>query len=198
MKLNYVKTPYPHVLIDNYFADGEVAQVWSELQILSRHLKPSSETMSATFPDGTIKKKNSGVFLTDVYKNLMVSPIFSFNRKIFNKAVVEEITGFDRVFGYFPVTNSDNTLVQFYQNGDYYKPHHDTCLYTLVVAFYKTPRAYGGGILKFGDYEIDLKHNQAVFFPSYVQHEVTEIISNQEDVVNNRISISTLIGIRSN
>ena len=196
MDLRYVNNPFPHVLVDNYFAENEEAQVWSELDVLSKHLKPGSETFPATFSDGTIKKKNSGVFLTDVYKSLTISPIFSFNRKIFNKEVVKEIVSFDRVFGYFPITNVDNTLVQFYQDGDYYKSHHDVCLYTLVVAFYKTPRAYNGGVLKFSDYEIDLNHNQAVFFPSYVHHEVTEIQSTSDDFMNNRISISTLIGIR--
>jgi Rps23 Pro-64 3,4-dihydroxylase Tpa1-like proline 4-hydroxylase len=196
VNLRYFDAPITYVLIDDYFADSEVAQIWSELHVLSKHLRPGSETESAKFPDGTIKKKNSGIFLPDVYKNLMVSPIFSFNRKIFSREIVEEIVSFDRVFGYLPITNSDNTLVQFYQNGDYYKPHHDTCLYTLIVAFYKTPKLYGGGVLKFDDYEVDLKHNQAVFFPSYLQHEVTEIQSTSDDLMDNRISISTLIGLR--
>lgn len=198
MNLKYINVTTPHVLIDDYFAEDEEAQIWSELHVLSKHLRPGAETLPAISSDGTIKKKNSGVFLTDIYKNLMVSPIFSSNRKIFGREVVEEITSFDRVFGYLPITNSDNTLVQFYQNGDYYKSHHDVCLYTLIVSFYKTPKLYDGGILKFGDYEVDLKHNQAVFFPSYVKHEVTEIVSTSDDFMNNRISISTFVGLQGN
>jgi Rps23 Pro-64 3,4-dihydroxylase Tpa1-like proline 4-hydroxylase len=196
MDLRYVNDPFPHILVDNYFEENEEAQVWSELHVLSKHLKPGSETFSAKFPDGTIKKQNSGVFLTDIYKNLKVSPIFSFNRKIFSKEAVEKIVSFDRIFGYFPITNFDTTLIQFYQNGDYYKPHYDVCTYTFITAFYKTPRSYSGGVLKFSDHEIDLNHNQAVFFPSYVHHEVTEIQSTSDDFMNNRISISTLIGIQ--
>lgn len=195
MNLTYLENPFPHVLIDGYFSEDESAQVWAELDVLSNYLRPGSETLPAVNPDGSIKKQNSGIFLADVYKIQLVSPIFKYNRKIFSKEVIDTIPNFHYVFKYFPVTNSDSTLIQFYKNGDYYKPHHDGCLYTLITLFHKTPKAYSGGILKFGDYEVNLSHNQAILFPSCTEHEVTEIVSDSENFMDNRISISTLIGI---
>jgi predicted 2-oxoglutarate/Fe(II)-dependent dioxygenase YbiX len=195
MNLNYNSSPFPHVLIDNYFSEDEIGHIWYELDVVSYHAVAANKDNSATFLTGNPKKKNLGVFLPDLYKVQTVSSIFRFNRKIFNQDNANKIKSFHPVFGYFPVTTCDSTLIQFYKNGDCYKPHHDTCIYTLIVAFYKTPKLYSGGILKFADYEVDLNHNQAILFPSFVEHEVTEIVSNQDNLLDNRISISTFIGI---
>jgi Rps23 Pro-64 3,4-dihydroxylase Tpa1-like proline 4-hydroxylase len=77
-------------------------------------------------------------------------------------------------------TTSDSTLMNYYEDRDYYKPHHDKSCYTYVFWLFKEPRYFDGGNLTFSDinYTINTKSNMGVLFPSWALHAVDEIKMN--------------------
>jgi hypothetical protein len=199
MKLNYLAEPFPHFLIEDFYTGEELATVKDEVIKLSNFLRPPELTGAAVNHDGSSKKQNLGVFITDVYKHGGMSAIFNARKKLFAPDIIEDILNKNIVFSYLPRTNSDNTLIQFYKNGDYYKSHWDVCLYSFITAFLVNEKKYTGGKLRFSqyDYELDLQHNHSIFFPSYVEHEVTKLNVKSDNLLDSRISITTLIGITS-
>jgi len=68
-------------------------------------------------------------------------------------------------------------LVSYYEDNDYYKPHHDTFSFTCLIWMVREPRKFTGGdfILNEPDIEIKLKNNRMVLFPCSYLHEVTPI-----------------------
>ena len=74
-------------------------------------------------------------------------------------------------------SNTDNTMVSYYEENDHYRPHHDTFLWTTLIWFVKEPRLFDGGNFVLNDlgYEIRLHHNRMVMFPSCFMHSVTPV-----------------------
>lgn len=199
MNPNYSSHPFPHVMIDDFYTPEELGLVWNELAMISPVLKPPEHTQAArSLSDGTILKSNLGVFINDVYKSLAVSPIVRANRKLFDEPFMNTLINWNPIFSFLPNTNFDNSLVQFYSNGQYYKPHRDSSTYSVVTCLYQTPKSYTGGELRFPDfdYSVDLNCNQSILFPSYLLHEVTPVATDIDDISRCRITISTFIGVR--
>lgn len=190
-------SPFPHVLIQNYYSDQELNDVWKELNALSKFAKPPNMTGSATDSTGKSLKENLGIFLSDVYFLPAVSAIFNANRKVFDARLMKELGDNVFLFKYLTNTNWDNTLVQFYLNEHHYKPHNDTALFTLVTNIHSVPKKYTGGVLRFTeyDYTIELKNNESILFPSVLMHEVTPVKSETDNLLESRITVTTLIGI---
>lgn len=197
MKLVYLEKPFPHFLIESFYTDEELIPVYHELISLSKVLQPPEKTSSANDLDGTSRKHNLGVFVSTAYKISEASSIFNARKKLFNPTTMQEIAEANPVFSFFPYTNFDDTLIQFYKNGDYYKPHRDITLYSFITVFSIGQKKYLGGKLRFPkfDYEVDLQHNHSILFPSYTVHEVTEVSIDSDNLLDNRISITTLIGM---
>ena len=197
MKLVYLEKPFPHFLIESFYTDKELISVHHELINLSNILQPPEKTGTAVDLDGTARKHNLGIFISAAYKINQASAIFNARQKLFDSITMQEISKADSIFSFFPHTNFDDTLVQFYKNGDYYKPHRDISLYSFITVFLIGQKKYLGGKLKFPefDYEVDLQHNHSILFPSNMEHEVTEVNINSDNLLDNRISITTLIGM---
>lgn len=197
MKLNYLAKPFPHFLIEDFYTIEELDGVKNEIVKLSNFLRSAESTGSAVDSNGNLKKQNLGVFIADVYRHGEMSAIFNARKKLFAPDIIENISNKNIIFSYFPFTNSDNTLIQFYKNDDYYMSHWDVCLYSFITVFLLGEKKYTGGKLRFNkyDYELDLQHNQSIFFPSYVEHEVTKLNVESDNLLDSRISITTLIGI---
>lgn len=197
MNLIYYATPFPHVVMREFYSPDEYEAVWAELVSL-KDKSAGAETTGTATKDGVNLKRNTGVFLGQLYQEeYLSSPIIRANRKLFSVSVMQQLCGFDFVFQYLPATTFDETLVQFYQNGDYYKTHKDTAVFSATVVLYRPPRRYAGGVLRFThfNYLVELEDNDCVLFPSFVPHEVTELRSSTTDPLNNRISITTFMNI---
>ena len=71
----------------------------------------------------------------------------------------------------------------------------DQSIVTSITLVYKEPKEYEGGILSFPEekYEIHLKNNQTIIFPSRVPHQVSKVIKTNDNFETNRFTISKLI-----
>jgi hypothetical protein len=179
MKIIKNKEPFPHIFIEDYFNKLEISQIWTELEFLSyvQKLKSPEETSTAKTKDSVLLKNNFGVHLDTLYSKREISNILTFNRKIFDKNFIDEIGEFDFSFKNFKVCNLDYTLLSYYENFGYYKPHADVSTYTALTWIYKEPKMFLGGDLFFPeyDYKIEIKNNSLLLFNSAILHQVVEI-----------------------
>ena len=74
-------------------------------------------------------------------------------------------------------SNSDSSLLSYYEEDDHYKPHHDVFLWTCLVWMVKEPRLFNGGDFKLNepDIEVKLKNNRMVMFPCCYLHSVSPV-----------------------
>ena len=95
--------------------------------------------------------------------------------------------------------NQDNTLLSYYENGNYYHSHTDKAFLTCLTWVFKQPKKFEGGNLTFTDYDITIEVNTncTVIFPSCIKHEVSKISMKKEDLddLNGRICITQFFGL---
>lgn len=180
--IEYIEEPVPHIIIRNVFSDEDVKNVWKELDFLthSDKLLSPAESRSAK-ENGMILKKNHAIFLEDVYKNPKFSDIFRATRNVFTKEFFDEICSKNSVFEWMKQVNNESFLVSYYDDNDSYLPHKDNSVYTILVNFYKEPKAFTGGDLTLGNvnYKIPLENNRMIIFPSWAKHGVTPVKFNE-------------------
>lgn len=174
-----VKHPFPYLKIENLYSIEELELIAQELDFLTYPDKLENPLSTGTAKDSENNplKENRGLFLDDLYSKRCISNILKVNRKIFQLEYLESFS--DLCFGYQSIKrcNHDTTLINYYENGGYYKPHKDESLYTAVTWFFREPRLFEGGNFYFSDYneKIEIQHNMAVIFPSFVKHSVEEV-----------------------
>jgi Rps23 Pro-64 3,4-dihydroxylase Tpa1-like proline 4-hydroxylase len=181
--------PFPFLQIENFYDEDELELIWQELDFLSHPIKlnPPQKTGSARDKNNIILKNNSGILLEECYIERKLSNILYVNRKLFSKQITDNFS--DLSFGYEELnrTNDDRTLISYYENGGYYKPHMDDAIYTAVTWFFREPKHFIGGDFYFCDYnyKIEIQNNMTVIFPSFVKHSVDEIILNEDIFTGN-------------
>ena len=174
-----VKHPFPYLRIENLYSTEELELIAQELDFLTYPDKLEGPLLTATAKDedNNPLKENRGLFLDEIYPKRNISNILKVNRKIFQSEYLDSFS--DLCFGYQNIKrcNLDHTLINYYENGGYYKPHCDSFLYTAVTWFFREPRLFEGGNFYFSDYneKIQIEHNMAVIFPSFVKHSVEEV-----------------------
>ena len=174
-----IKDPFPYLKIENLYTEEELNLIADELIFLNHKskLEEPTDTGSAEDSSGNVLKENKGLFLDDLYKRREISNILTVNRKIFQKEYLETYASLS--FGYRSILecNQDTTLISYYENGGYYKPHKDTALHTALTWFFETPKRFEGGDLFFPGYDekIEIQQNMTVIFPSFVLHSVEEV-----------------------
>ena len=89
MKATFKMEPFPHVLLENFWTDGEMKAIMEEKRKLDPHLLPPELTGTA-FHRGTghTMKYNSGLFLSDAMPN---SEIISLSRRHIFQELVSQI-----------------------------------------------------------------------------------------------------------
>lgn len=170
------KDPFPHIIIDNFYTEIELSHIWREIEFLSyiHKLETPSKTSTAKTKDFKILKNNFGLHLDDLYKRREISNILNLNKKLFSEELIDEISSFDFSFNNFKVCNIYYTLLSYYENQGYYRPHKDLANYTALTWFYKEPKKFSKGNIYFPEYEydIEIKNNMMLFFMSSVYHQV--------------------------
>jgi hypothetical protein len=181
MNLQKYQDPFPHLIIDDIYSETELDLIWQELEFLnhSQKWKKPEETGSAVVNE-KILKNSFGAFLdgeNPIYTNRKTSNILTVNRKILDEDIFGEYSKLS--FGYQSalISNQDNTLISYYEDGHYYEKHFDRSIVTVLTWFYKEPKSFFGGDLIFSDFKhtITVKNNRAILFPSFVFHEVEEV-----------------------
>ena len=203
MKFNYYEKPIPHVIVDGFFSEQELSDIWKEFEFLTndRVMVSGDKTASATDANGIPFKKNHGVFLDAFYgPNRNASHILTYNRKIWDKEFIEGIKKCNDIFKTISLTNQDSCLVSYYENSDNYPAHYDKAIYTMLVHLYKEPKCFTGGELSLhgdGDLTYELKNNRMILFPSFYEHSVSDITMNNNKKFsgNGRYTISQFFGL---
>lgn len=173
----------PHLLVKNFFTVEELKFIWKELEFLNNPfvMLPPENTGSALDSFGALMKNNSGIFLKQVYIDLGNSPLVRFSQKIFE--------GHTEEFGLLSPTNrnvlltrTSDYLLSYYEDTNYYAPHSDRGETTVLFWFFREPKRFQGGDLKFDDTGevITVENNCMLMFPSWALHSVSEVRVNAE------------------
>jgi|SaaInlStandDraft_6_1057023.scaffolds.fasta_scaffold31986_4 hypothetical protein len=171
--------PFPLLTITNLFSEEERALIFNEIKFLGKgdKLLPPAKTGSACNEEGTVYEKNTkGVSVDQVYSDpeyRRFSDILNINRNVFDRGIMQNL---DSWFFKNLEVNFDGTIVSYYGEGSYYKPHKDNASLTALSWFYEEPKYFTGGDLVFPDYNITIPTslNTTIMFPSCIKHEVTE------------------------
>lgn len=193
MKINYISDPFPHAIIKEFYTNDELNLIWDELNFLAKRgkLLGPENTVSARNEDGTYKKRNSGLFLYDVYKNPSISDIITLSRKVFDKHFCDILSKYNYIFDYIYASSRDSILLNYYENGDFYESHKDKSCITAITTLFKEPRCFEGGLLTFTDfdYSVDLNNNCMIIFQGIISHEVSEVKTKNTNFGTGRFSI---------
>jgi len=177
-------SPFPFLEIENMYDDAELKLIWQELEFLNQlnKLEDPEKTGSAE-EDGKLLKKNSGLYLDNLYKTRNISNILTVNKNLFESHILEEFSSLCFLYENINQTNDDTTLISYYDNGGYYKSHRDNALYTAITWFFKEPKNFTGGDFYFTDYnyKIEIKNNKTILFPSVINHSVDEVMMLDEN-----------------
>ncbi len=190
----------PVILIPNFYSDIELSSIFDELRFLSsidRFKDPTDPDGPGTaIANGVVLKSGKGMHLDVVYKDRSESDILKLNRKLFKKETTDLLECYHSMFRYVRRSNSDNTKLHYYTNGDYYKSHVDDCVITAITFFYEEPKGYtGGDLILEHRLRIPCLNNALVVFPSIMWHEVTPIVMKDFNPGMGRYSMSQFLAM---
>jgi len=191
--------PFPFLVIDNWYDKETEKSIWSELNFLSSRNKQeqlrAEDTIVARDKDGTAKGKSYRWYLDRLYTeegenySAVTQNINLFRTPKFHE-IITNITPQCRSFY---SSDSDTSIISYYENNDYYTPHYDKFQWTALIWFYREPKKFTGGNLNFTEpnYEIKIKHNRLLMFPCYYLHEVLPIkTKDYKEMGNGRYTIT--------
>ena len=189
MKIIYNDNPFFNISLENIFSAEELKIIFKEINELKKHFKDPNFTASES-THIEVLKKNTGMFLSEseTYENLKTIKIIDkCIKKISINNSWKNIT-FKRLF------NSlmwGGELVSCYKKNDYYKPHTDSGIFSLIFFLWDNTSNFEGGDLFFPEYDYLHKCNSncGILFFSKELHAVTPIIVNEEK--STRYSIVT-------
>jgi Rps23 Pro-64 3,4-dihydroxylase Tpa1-like proline 4-hydroxylase len=197
MQVNYIAEPFPHAIIDNFYDIPELSAVWRELDFLTHpdKLQDEKTTGSAFYKDGTLAKKNFGLYLDQTYSgDRNISDILKLGRKIFKPEILTFLQEKHWMFKYVAGSTKDNMLLSYYEDKNNYNTHIDMCSMTSLVHLFRQPKKFDGGDLVFTefDYTLSVKNNRCILFPSKIEHAVTPVVLPEEEKMtgNGRYCIS--------
>jgi len=207
MEFTYIADGIDAVVIDNFYTEDQLKLINIELKWLCKKSIMSSDKESlvpAVHPDsGEIMTKKSGVFLEAVFKNWNHSALISFG---FEQTNTEEfrtnLLKYNGLFKLFFHCNIRNHLLSYYENSDYYKPHIDSSIFTILNYFNIEPKQFSGGELVLHNATnskqatIEYRNNRTVIIASCTMHEVKPIVSNMSNSLSGygRFCNSVFIG----
>jgi Rps23 Pro-64 3,4-dihydroxylase Tpa1-like proline 4-hydroxylase len=200
MIIHVMKQPFGHIIVENTFDDDAYNAIWQELMFLQPRMKSGYETGASRNLFGAANKNGFGIFLNDIFTSGHYSDIFLSTRQLMGHSVVSAASQVDTYFQLFKRIIKDSVLVQCYRNGDYYLPHKDDSIFTIVTLMHNTPKKYSGGELYFPEYnyEVSLKNNHSIIFASSMLHEVKEVTTLSKDPKDFRYTISMFLEDREN
>jgi len=179
---------YPYIVIDDWYNEQEEKAVWKELDYYStlpkNYIKRAEDTAIARDNEGNPKGKSFRFYANQYYTETgsKISPIFNClykqKSKEFHSIVDHHTKPYNRMF---LQSNVDNTLISYYEDGDFYDAHWDVFTWSMCIWFVREPRKFTGGDFVFNEIneKVELKHNRAVFFPSCYLHSVEKINMNE-------------------
>ena len=176
--------PFPYILIDDFYDQSELDRIWEELDYLCnpKRMGRSSFERGAATIEGQSIKNTWDMFLDRFFTSRDSSNILEVNRKLVDQEIYKNHSHW--LFNHLDALNEDTTQILYYENNDEYKPHRDLARLTGITWFYREPKKFTGGNLRFPrfDMEIECKHNRVIVFPSSIHHGVDKIGMEEKDM----------------
>ncbi len=172
--------PFPLAIIENLYTKEEHDIMFKEMLFLnnnSNKFQEGKETVAAKDDKDKILNNTKGAFIDEIYAKREFSDILTINRKTFKEGIPLVQKHSDYWYFKNMTTTKDHTLVSHYKgSGEFYRAHFDYTYVTAVSWFFKEPKNFTGGNIRFTDYniEIPVSNTITVMFPGVVKHEVTE------------------------
>ena len=192
------ETPFPHLILHNFYNDDELKLIWEELDF---YTKPD-KLLDAKEYLGVVDKTNAKALHLDVvypkkFRNL--SNILTVNRKVFELQVLEPFSKLHDCCVHSTQSNYDHTKVRYYHDGDFYEPHTDNFFDFLAFSyFYREPKRFEGGELFFPkyNYSFSCNNNSIIIMPAWVEHGVTKVSIKDSDYYDGfgRYAITSFFG----
>lgn len=184
MKLQLLKEPFPHVIIEDFYSEEELKLIWRELEFLTspnKLVKSGKELGTALNPENitTYTANSYGITLDNIYLSRNISDILTITQKIYALPLIEKFASLHPLMGHIKYINRDCTKIKYYEDDTYYLPHWDVARFTSVNYFFKEPKQFIGGNLNFPDfnYTIEIKNNMMVLFVGSILHQSTTLTS---------------------
>lgn len=198
MKVKTIEGPTPHILLEDVFTDEQLKSIWTELEFLHPSLVDGSNTAPAKSDDGVILKQNTGMFLYETYQDSVVSPICENTAMVAWRSSLRDFWSSSWTKTMYDKTNWDAIMVSYYGDTDYYHPHHDESVFTMLLWLWKEPKKFSGGNLYFPDvnHAVECRNNCGIIFMSTETHGVQPVELNEEGY--GRYCISMFSGISNN
>jgi hypothetical protein len=179
MHISQIKKGVDVLIVDEMYTQDELNAMTIEMSFLTSpyRLFGPNKTGTAIDKNGVAKKKNVGVYLDDFYGDRESSDMLRINRKLFLPQIVDAFAAIHPSYGLIKNSNSDKTLISYYEESDHYKPHTDVSVFSAVTWFFQEPRLFTGGDFVFTEHKlkVEVKNNRMVLFPGSYLHEVLPI-----------------------
>ena len=139
---------FPFVVVDNWYTPNEEKAVWKELDFFSAtpkvQIDRAENTIVARNSDGSSKSKAYRFYIESFYQKRELSPILNCMYKQRTpefRNIISECMPYARSF---LSSNSDSSLLSYYEENDHYESHHDTFLWTCLIWMVREPRLFNG------------------------------------------------------
>jgi hypothetical protein len=174
MNIIHKTNPFYHILLKDIFFEGDLLKIKEKLISLKGNFQSEEHTGSAKIKEKFLKK-NKGMFLKSTELEFFTNKIDSLLKQV---KINEDWDNFcfKRIFNNL---RWGSELVQYYQNNNYYLPHIDEGVFTMIFWIYEDQSKTKGGNLYFPEYDylLNCKTNEGIIFFSKELHEVTKIES---------------------
>jgi len=182
--IEHKEFPFYHIELKNIFTEPELKKITQKILSLKSDFKSPEDTMSA-FNGKEFLKKNKGTFLNE-NNDIIADSINNVLKNVYQQPGWKNFC-FKRIFDNL---EWGGDLIQSYENSDYYKPHCDIGIFTLIIWIYDGEKNVNGGDLYFPEHNyLHLcKNNNGIIFFSRELHGVTTLKSNSNST---RYSITT-------
>jgi hypothetical protein len=187
MEFNYIADGIDAVVIDNFYTEEQLKEIMIELKWLTKNsiMQAEDKLSSAMDPiDRQFITSKKGIFLEDVFKNDKHSALIKFSIDNFTKDNVKnKLLEFNPLYKIFYNVDARTNLLSYYENSDFYRPHTDSTVFTILNYFFNEPKKFTGGDLKLYGFnnkkeaDIELRNNRVVIITGNTFHEVMPIKS---------------------
>ena len=175
---------YPYIIFDNWYNKEEEKLVAKELEFWTLVHKnklelPKKDAVARDRETDEPLGKHFRIYLKDYYSSngTNLSPIWSCLYKQQEEKFHKIITDYSPMYNNFGATSDTSFFASYYDNSHYYKTHFDGSPFSCLIYFFKTPKNFIGGDLKFKNLEetIECKHNRMILFPGWMEHASTPL-----------------------
>ena len=184
-KIKKYVSPFPYLIVKDWYTSEEYQLIWKELDFLSDFKKLQSSFRGAPrgasekHLDGTITQLSfhNSIYLNEVFLNESMSNIMIITKKLFSSGILSLYAKLDAYAKSSLTLKQSSVKIGYYENGDSYGAHHDCFNFTCISYFYKEPKKFSNGNLHFVDYGIEYEclNNSMIIFPSHITHKVNPI-----------------------